>query len=102
VAAAHAIYAGPFLPGLYFGLGKPNPFFYSETLDCNDECRRRTLEQIRQVQPEIAFLDYEMVGHMRYDQDNPVDRYLRDNYVLCPRNYYEGVIVRAVDPRWCP
>jgi len=102
VAAAHAIFAGPFLPGLYFALGKTNPFFYSETLDCNDECRRRTLEQIREVQPEIAILDYQMVGHMHYDQNNPVDRYVHDHYGLCPRNYYEGVIVRAVDPRWCP
>jgi hypothetical protein len=102
VAAAHAIYAGPFIPGLYFALGKKNPYFYSETLDCNDECRRRMLAEITEVRPEIAFLNYEMVGHMRYDQDNPVDRYLRDNYVLCPRNYYEGVVVRAVDPRWCP
>ena len=46
VAAAHAIYAGPFMPGLYFGLGKKNPYFVSETVVCNDECRRRLLAQL--------------------------------------------------------
>ena len=102
VAAAHAVYAGPFMPGLYFGLGKKNPFFYSETVVCNDECRRRLLAQIREVRPEIAFLNYEMVRHLRYDADNPVDRYFRDNYVLCPPSDYEGLIVRAVDAGWCP
>jgi hypothetical protein len=102
VAAAHAVYAGPFMPGLYFGLGKKNPFFYSETVVCNDQCRRQLLAQIREVRPEIAFLNYEMVRHLRYDADNPVDRYFRDNYVLCPRDDYEGLIVRAVDAGWCP
>ena len=102
VAAAQAVYAGPFMPGLYFGLGKKNPFFYSETVVCNAECRRRLLAQIREVRPEIAFLNYEMVRHLRYDEDNPVDRYFRDNYVLCPPTDYEGLIVRAVDAGWCP
>ena len=102
IAAAHAIYAGPFLPGLYFGLGKKNPFFVSETVVCNDACRRHLLAQIADVKPEIAFLGYEMVRHLAYDQNNPVDAYFAGRYVACPNHGQEGLIVRAVDPTWCP
>jgi hypothetical protein len=102
VAAAHAIYAGPFMPGLYFGLGKPNPFFVSETVVCNDACQRRLLAELVAVKPEIAFLHYDMVRHLAYDQRNPVDAYFADRYVRCPNHDYDGLIVRAVDPTWCP
>jgi len=102
VAAAHAIYAGPFMPGLYFGLGKENPYFVSETVVCNDECRRRLLAQLDAVKPELAFLDYQLVRHLGYDENNPVDAYFRDRYVRCPNDDYEGLIVRAIDSTWCP
>ena len=102
VAAAHAIYAGPFMPGLYFALGKRNPFFVSETVVCDAVCQQHLLAQVTDVGPEIAVLDYEMVRHLGYDDDNPVDRYFRDRYVACRQDRYEGVIVRAVDPSWCP
>jgi hypothetical protein len=102
VAAAPAIYAGPFLPGLYFGLGKKNPYFVSETVVCNRDCRRRLLEQIEAIRPEIAFLDYDLVRHLSYDANNPVDDYFRDRYVKCANDDYEGLIVRAIDPSWCP
>jgi hypothetical protein len=102
VAAARAIYAGPFMPGLYFGLGKKNPYFVSETVVCNDDCRRRLLAQLDAVKPELAFLDYQLVRHLGYDENNPVDAYFRDRYVRCPNENYEGVIVRAIDSSWCP
>ena len=102
VAAAHAIYAGPFMPGLYFGLGKKNPYFVSETVVCNDECQRRLLAQLDVVKPEIAFLDYQMVRHLGYDEDNLVDAYFRDRYVRARNDDYEGLIVRAIDSTWCP
>jgi hypothetical protein len=102
VAAAHAIYAGPFMPGLYFALGKRNPFFVSETVVCDGPCQGRLLAQLADVKPEIAFLDYVMVRHLGYDDNNPVDRYFRDRYVACRQEEYEGVIVRAIDASWCP
>jgi len=102
VAAAHAIYTGPFMPGLYFELGKKNPYFISFTLVCNADCRARLRAQIEAVKPEIAFLDYEMVRRFGYDENNPVDAYFRDRYVRCPDSDYEGLIVRAIDPSWCP
>jgi hypothetical protein len=102
VAAARAIYAGPFLPGFYFALGKKNPYFVSETVVCNGVCRDRLLAQLEAIKPEIAFLAYDMIAHLGYDANNPVDAYFRDRYVACPPSAYEGLIVRAVDPTWCP
>jgi hypothetical protein len=102
VAAAPAIYAGPFLPGLYFGLGKKNPYFVSETVVCDGDCRRRLLGQIQAIKPEIAFLDYDLVRHLSYDAHNAVDDYFRDRYVECANHDYEGLTVRAIDGSWCP
>jgi len=72
IAAAHAIYAGPFLPGLYYLLKKKNPFFVSETVVCNDDCQRKLIAQLSEVKPELAFLDYEMVAHLDYPRTGPV------------------------------
>ncbi|HMF40566.1 MAG TPA: hypothetical protein VKQ32_07725 [Polyangia bacterium] len=102
VAAARAIYAGPFMPGLYFALGKSNPFFVSETVVCDPACQQRLVAQLADVKPEIAFLNYTMIRHLGYQDDNPVDAYFRDRYVLCGPTAYEGMIVRAVSPGWCP
>jgi len=102
VRAARAIYAGPFMPGLYFNLGKKNPYFVSETVVCNDDCRRRLLAQLDVAKPEIAFLDYQMVQHLGYDENNALDAYFRDRYVLCSNQDYDGLIVRAISATWCP
>ncbi|HLK89226.1 MAG TPA: hypothetical protein VKZ18_04980 [Polyangia bacterium] len=100
LAAAHAIYAGPFLPGLYYLLGKPNPYFVSETVVCDAACQRRLVGELEVVRPEVAFLNYAMVQHLGYDQDAPVDAFLRRRYVPCPdRGFF---VVRAIDPSWCP
>jgi len=100
IAAAHAIYAGPFLPGLYYLLKKNNPFFVSETVVCNDDCQRQLVTQLGQVKPELAFLDYDMVAHLDYPRTGPVDVYLRDHYTACPG--HGGMTVRAIGPGWCP
>jgi hypothetical protein len=100
ITAAHAIYAGPFLPGLYYLLKKNNPFFVSETVVCNDECQRQLVVQLSQVKPELAFLDYDMVAHLNYPQTGPVDVYLRDHYTACPGQ--GDIAVRAIAPGWCP
>jgi hypothetical protein len=102
VAAAHAIYAGPFMPGLYHALGKPNPFFVGETVVCNAACQRRLRAQLDKFRPEIAFLAYDMVRHLGYDQNNPVDDYFRERYVACRQDELEGLIIRAIDASWCP
>jgi hypothetical protein len=99
VARAHAIYAGPFLPSVYYLLRKNNPFFVSETVVCNQDCQLRLLAQLKEVKPELAFLNYEMIDHLQYPQTGPVDVYLREHYTPCPT---EGIPVRAIDPSWCP
>ncbi len=99
VAQAHAIYAGPFLPGLYYLLGKKNPFFVSETVVCDDACQTRLVTQLAAVKPEIAFVDYEMISKLHYTQEGPVDAYLREHYIPCPA---DGIPVRAIDRSWCP
>jgi hypothetical protein len=100
IAAARAIYAGPFLPGLYYLLKKNNPFFVSETVVCNDECQRLLVAQLSEVKPELAFLDYDMIAHLNYPRTGPVDIYLRDHYTACPS--HGGIPVRAITPEWCP
>ena len=100
IAEARAIYAGPFLPGLYYLLGKNNPFFVSETVVCDDDCQRQLVAQLSQVKPELAFLDYDMIAHLNYPRTGPVDVYLRDHYTPCPS--HGGIPVRAISPEWCP
>jgi hypothetical protein len=102
VAEAHAIYAGPFLPGLYFELKKKNPYFVSETIVCNDECQHRLVGELSATKPELAFFHYEMIRDLGYDQSSPVDLYFRERYVSCHGQNYGGLIVRASDASWCP
>jgi hypothetical protein len=102
VGEAHAIYAGPFLPGLYFELEKKNPYFVSETIVCDDACQRQLVAEISATKPELAFLHYGMVRHLSYDPNSPVDVYLRERYVLCRGDNHGEMIVRAIDPSWCP
>jgi len=42
------------------------------------------------------------VGHLGYDENSPVDVYLREHYTLCTGHYYGGMIVRASEATWCP
>jgi len=98
--AAHAIYAGPFLPGFYYLFQKRNPFFVSETVVCDDACQQRLVGELAAVRPELAFLNYAMISHLKYDQNAPVDAYLREHYVYCgTRGFF---IVRAAEARFCP
>ena len=90
VTAAHAIYAGPCMPGMYYELGKKNPYFISFTLVCNDDCRRRLLAQIQEIKPEIVFLEYKVARPFGYDLNNLLDSYLREHYLLCPAQVRSG------------
>jgi hypothetical protein len=100
IAAARAIYAGPFLPGLYYLLGKKNPFFVSETVVCDEACHRQLIAELAAVRPELVFLDYAMVRPLSYNENAPVDAYLRAHYVAC--SGYGEMTVRAADARFCP
>jgi hypothetical protein len=100
VAAARAIYAGPFLPGLYYLLGKPNPYFVSETVVCDDRCQERLVAELQAVRPELAFLNYAMIAHLSYDQSAAADAFVREHYARCAdRGFFQ---VFALDARGCP
>ena len=71
------------MPGLYYALGKKNPYFVSETVVCN-RLPATPARGDRAGQAEIALLKYEMVRHLGYDEKNVVDGYFRDRYVACP------------------
>jgi hypothetical protein len=100
IAAARTIYAGPFLPGLYYLLGKENPFFVTESVVCDRACHEQLIAELAAVRPDLVFLNYPMVRHLSYDENAPVDVYLRENYVLCPG--HGEMTVRARDARLCP
>ncbi len=76
------LYAGPFLPGLYFETGMMNPTPYS-FLITNHQTESQFAEAkniLAKTRPRCAILNYTMVKGFRYNQDNPVDGFIRDNY----------------------
>ena len=80
---AKYIYAGPFLPGLYFETGRTNPFAYSMLLNCNDVCQASMFKTFIETAPEIAILNYNMVKKFDYDLNNQLDSYILNNYKKC-------------------
>lgn len=83
IEQAQYIYAGPFLPGVYYELNKPNPFIYTHNmLYCLGECQTKTLEIIKNTKPEYAMMSYYYITPA-YDQDNPVDNFIKQNYMYC-------------------
>ncbi|MFA6106089.1 MAG: glycosyltransferase family 39 protein [Patescibacteria group bacterium] len=76
------LYAGPFLPGLYFETGMMNPTPYS-FLITNHQTESQFAEArniLAKVRPRCAILNYSMVEGFRYNQNNPVDSFIRNNY----------------------
>jgi hypothetical protein len=100
VRKARHIYAGPFLPGLYFELRKPNPFFVSNMLLCRSDCQARIRDTLARVRPEVVFLHYGISDRFAYDRNNPADTYIRATYRPCPDVYYPRLRVFVLDT--CP
>jgi hypothetical protein len=76
------IYAGPFLPQLYFEFKKPSPTPYV-WLITNHHTPAQFLEArnyLEKNQPTCAILNYYMVKKYKYDMKNPVDDYIFKNY----------------------
>lgn len=84
VQQAKYVYAGPFLPGFYFELGKENPFtqMHNMTL-CPEECQKKTVETFKELQPEFALLNYAMVAKYGYSRGNFIDEYIQEQYIDC-------------------
>ena len=81
ITAGENIYAGPFLPGLYFELKKPNPYPTSvpETVAGNAELRDDALSLIRNIKPKFALTNYGMLSGLNYEP-TALDGYVRENY----------------------
>lgn len=76
------IYAGPFLPGLYFEAKKLNPTAYPWLITSHHTKEQFTDAQINIANrmPECAFLNFANVERFGYDIFNPVDQYILKNY----------------------
>ncbi len=83
---AKGIYAGPFLPSVYFELKQPNPFTAAHNMVlCNAACQAETVKTLQQVQPEYVFLNYAVVEKYHYQAIQPIDRYIRQHYYRCAK-----------------
>jgi hypothetical protein len=78
------IYAGPFLPGLYFAAQKlqSTPFSFLITNHQTSEQFIQAKNDLEIKKPLCAVLDYEMVKKFKYDKNNAVDQYIKDHYHL--------------------
>lgn len=76
------IYAGPFLPGVYFETGKLNATRYSVLLTrlSTDSHFAEALKDIAERRPQCLLTSYAMVEKFKYDKRNVVDEYIAKNY----------------------
>lgn len=89
------IYAGPFLSGLYFETGKLNPIRYSLLLT-NFNTSSQFLEATKDIQtfhPRCVITNYAMVEKYNYNKNNPVDKYIAENYELAHQEGNTQVLV---------
>jgi hypothetical protein len=78
------LYAGPFLPGLYFEFKKLNPTPFSILLT-NLNPNQHFLEAKKALIDEknkCVILNYQMVEKFNYNKKNPLDQYIEDNYKI--------------------
>lgn len=76
------LYAGPFIPSMYFATDKlnPGPYYALFTGFNTPEQFEKQAEAIIDKRPSCAVLHYGIVAKFDYDIDNPVDRYILENY----------------------
>ena len=76
------LFAGPYLPGFYFASRKlpATPFSILITKQQTNEQFQTAVEYLKKNRPECAIMNYEIVKKFKYDLNNPVDRYLTNNY----------------------
>ncbi|MDD5625644.1 MAG: glycosyltransferase family 39 protein [Patescibacteria group bacterium] len=76
------LYAGPFIPEVYFETEKINatPYSFLITRLHTPEQFLEAKKSLEKYQPTCAVLDYKMVAKFNYDKNNPVDNYILNNY----------------------
>ncbi|MCF7795184.1 glycosyltransferase family 39 protein [Patescibacteria group bacterium] len=84
------IYAGPFVPNLYFELRKINPSPY-DILLTNHHTKKQfkeAKEKIIEKQADCAILSYpSSLKRFNYNKNNIVDSYIRKNYTLISNEF---------------
>jgi hypothetical protein len=81
------IYAGPFVPGLYFETKKLNPTRYALLLT-NFNTSVQFLDAKKDVElyrPQCVVINYRAAEKFNYDRDNVLERYIASNYELAYR-----------------
>lgn len=76
------LYAGPFMPGMYFETRKLNitPYSWLITQNKVPEQFLETARLLKKNKPKCAVLSYANVDKFNYNKDNPVDNYIINNY----------------------
>lgn len=93
-AGSDYLYAGPFLPHLYFETNKLDPTRHSVLLtgyntpaQCDAAARA-----LASAAPPCALTNYDLVAKFGYTRDNPVDRYLAAHYTAV-RTWPDGLVL---------
>ncbi len=103
ILSAKNIYAGPFLPGVYYETGKISPYPLAHTDVTNDFYQNLMAEKIKKIKPEIVFLNYWQISEsLVYNKNNPLDNYISANYQPCPNTISKNFSVYALDLNLCP
>jgi hypothetical protein len=78
------LYAGPFMPNLYFEARKINPTGFAWLITGHHTPGQfaRAAQRIETARPACAILNYETVRKYNYNTGNPVDNYIKNNYRL--------------------
>lgn len=103
ITRAKNIYAGPFLAGYYYEARKTTFYPLSHTDVINPKLESVMLDQIKLNQPEIIFLNTNALSKkLNISADNPIDAYVRNDYIKCLTNFKKGVDVYVLDQSFCP
>ena len=78
------LFAGPFIPGMYFETKKQNPTSYAYLIHNHntDEHFIRARDELIQNPPGCAILNYSIVAKYNHDRNNPVENFIRERYEL--------------------
>ena len=78
------IYAGPFMPDIYFETRKLNPTRHHLLLPgFNTEAQlQEAVADLQSHRPQCAVMNYALAEKFNYGRDNLVERYLAEHYTL--------------------
>ena len=100
------IYAGPFLPGIYFESRKLNPSEYSYIITnmYPEQVFTSVKKSLVKYQPSCAILNYKIVDKFNYNKDNVVDNFIHENFTEIVKRHNYSIYrksnksERLVDP----